>query len=50
MTDTDSDKLVLNVECEVCGKELRLIIPLRGVELKWQVWCPDCAPKDSDKP
>ena len=40
-----SDMIVLNLECDGCGRPLRVTIPLHAVEMDWSVTCPDCVEK-----
>ena len=42
---TNGDTIILNLDCDGCGLELRVTIPLHAVELVWSVTCPDCVKK-----
>ena len=42
---THGDTIILNLDCDGCGLELRVTIPLHAVELVWSVTCPDCVKK-----
>ena len=43
---THGDTIILNLDCDGCGLELRVTIPLHAVELVWSVTCPDCVKKE----
>ena len=45
-----SDRITLNLDCEVCGLPLRVTIPLHAVHMDWCVTCSDCVEEDNELP
>ena len=39
-----ADTITLSLDCEGCGKQMLVTIPLDRVEIEYAIRCPDCGP------